>query len=381
MSCNADTSRSAKAQSASRCQIHENKNFKTRIFTTTIFKTKLRKKLLLTASLISFLRLAQPCAAQTGPPTKAKDPGVRGGPAAAGSAVQGLTPSQQSFFSAGLVNFALIDSVTGSVPNTGNGLGPRFNAESCAQCHAYPATGGSSPAINPQIAVAIDQGAINQIPSFITANGPVREALFPYTADLKQADGGVHALFTITGRGDAQGCNLAQPNFQQAAASGNLIFRIPTPIYGGGLIESISDSAILANVNSQASAKQQWGIGGRPNRTHDGAINGVANTNGNDGTVTRFGWKAQNKSLETFGGEAYNVEMGVTNELFPNERDETPGCQFNPTPEDHTNFDLDSTAQPSDIVRFAAFKCRPPASRSVVARVGWPAAGLGLNDK
>ncbi len=30
-----------------------------------------------------------------------------------------------------------------------------------------------------------------------------------------------------------------------------------------------------------------------------------------------------------FAGEAYNVEQGVTNELFPDERDKTPSCQFN----------------------------------------------------
>lgn len=273
----------------------------------------------------------------------AKDPGVRGGPAAAGAAITGLTPVQQSFYSAGLMNFQQIDSVTGSVPNTGNGLGPRFNGESCGQCHAAPSTGGSSPAVNPQVAAATDQGATNQIPFFIRSDGPVREARFPYTSDLRQPDGGVHNLFTITGRGDAQGCKLTQPNFQQAADSGNLIYRIPTPVFGGGLIESIPDSAILSKVNSNRAAKQAMGIAGR------------ANTRGNDGTVTRFGWKAQNKSLEMFSGEAYNVEIGVTNEIFPNERDGTAGCQCNGTPEDSTNFGLDGTALPSDIVRFTTF--------------------------
>ncbi len=273
----------------------------------------------------------------------ASDPGVRGGPAGAGSAIGGLTPAQQSFYIAGLMNFLQLDSVTGSVPNTGNGLGPRFNAESCGQCHAAPTTGGSSPTVNPQVAAATDQGATNQIPFFISSNGPVREARFPYTADLKQPDGGVHNLFTITGRGDAQGCNLAQPNFQQAAESGNLIFRIPTPVFGGGLIESIPDATILSNINSNRAAKSAMGIGGR------------ANTSANDGTVTRFGWKAQNKSLEMFSGEAYNVEIGVTNEIFPNERDGTAGCQFNGTPEDSTNFGLDGTALPSDVVRFTSF--------------------------
>ena len=62
-----------------------------------------------------------------------------------------------------------------------------------------------------------------------------------------------------------------------------------------------------------------------------------------------------------FAGEAYNVEMGITNELFPNERGYPPtplpaGCLINPTPEDTTNFDVTSTvAGPSDIVAFSNF--------------------------
>jgi CxxC motif-containing protein (DUF1111 family) len=57
------------------------------------------------------------------------------------------------------------------------------------------------------------------------------------------------------------------------------------------------------------------------------SITGTPNRNGNDGTIGRFGWKAQNKSLLIFSGEAYNVEMGITNLAFPTERDETEGCQ------------------------------------------------------
>ena len=272
----------------------------------------------------------------------AKDPGVRGGAPGAGTPIAGLSTNQLAFFNAGLTNFELIDSVTGSLSNTGNGLGPRFNAESCAQCHAQPATGGTSPSTNPQIADATDQGADNQVPSFITLNGPVREARFPYTF-TGQVDGGVHDLFTITGRADAPGCNIQQPNFAEAAQLGDLIFRIPTPVFGGGLIQEISDATILANMSSNQQQKHSLGIGGQPN------------TSGNDGTITRFGWKAQNKSLEVFSGEAYNVEVGVTNELFNTERDQTPGCQFNATPEDATNFDLDGTSLPSDVIRFAMF--------------------------
>ncbi len=273
---------------------------------------------------------------------RASDPGVRGGPPGAGTPIAGLTSSQLAFFSAGLTNFQEVDSVTGTIANTGSGLGPRFNAEGCAQCHGQPATGGTSPFTNPQVAAANDQGAQNQLPSFITSSGPVREARFPYTFS-GQVDGGVHDLFVITGRTDAPGCNIQQDNFARAAQLGDLIFRIPTPLFGGGLIEAITDATILANLNSNQQQKHNLGIAGRPN------------TSGNDGTITRFGWKAQNKSLEVFSGEAYNVEVGVTNELFNTERDQTPGCQFNATPEDSTNFDLSGTALPSDILRFTVF--------------------------
>jgi CxxC motif-containing protein (DUF1111 family) len=85
-------------------------------------------------------------------------------------------------------------------------------------------------------------------------------------------------------------------------------------------------------------------------------MTGKPNTSGNDGTVTRFGWKAQNKSLEIFSGEAYNVEQGVTNDLFPHERDETTSCYFNATPESQTDLEAqDHLEGLSDVVKFAMF--------------------------
>jgi CxxC motif-containing protein (DUF1111 family) len=208
-----------------------------------------------------------------------------------------------------------------------------------------PAAGGSSPARNPEIAIATLNGAKNVVPWFITQNGPVREARFKRNPDGTN-DGGVHDVFVITGRSDAEGCDIAQPNFLPAGnplsgqgGNPNIIFRIPTPVFGAGLIEAISDSAILANMKADASLKTGLGISGHPN-AH---LSGNTNRSANDGTITRFGWKAQNKSLLMFASEAYNVEMGVTNQLFPQERDETPGCLFNATPEDTLNFTPTST--------------------------------------
>jgi len=289
------------------------------------------------------------------------DPGVRAGSEGAGSPLKGLTADETAFFQDGLARFANVEVVT---RGTNNGLGPRFNSNQCLSCHSQPAAGGSSPARNPLFDVASLNGAKNTVPWFITQSGPVREARFKRSSS-GASDGEVHNNFVITGRTDAPGCNIAQPDFLPAGnplsgqgGNSNIIFRIPTPLFGAGLIEAIPDSAILANMRSNTSLKSPLGISGHPNAHLSGNVNRSAN----DGTITRFGWKAQNKSLLMFAGEAYNVEMGVTNQLFPQERDETPGCLFNATPEDTLNFTTTSattgnsnTAVISDIEAFANF--------------------------
>jgi len=168
-----------------------------------------------------------------------------------------LSGTQAAFFTAGAVDFA-------EEENVGDGLGPRMNLDSCGGCHIQPALGGTSPFVNPQVAFAGKDGGTDRVPSFIAANGPVREARFVKNPD-GTADGGVHALFTITGRSGANGCTLAQPDFATQLANRNVIFRIPTPTFGAGLIEQIPDAAIAANQGSNVLQKQS--LGSRAGRT------------------------------------------------------------------------------------------------------------------
>jgi CxxC motif-containing protein (DUF1111 family) len=281
------------------------------------------------------------------------DPGPRSGRPSAGDALRNLTSGELAVFVSGKDAFQEVDSVSGKLTD-GSGLGPRFNMDSCSGCHAFPDIGGSSPAVNPQIAVATKAGARNTIPSFITLNGPVREARF-VRSPSGDPDGGVHDLFVISGRSDAVGCTIAQPDFAAAVAAQNVVFRIPTPTFGSGLIEAIDDAVILANRDANTAQKVALGISGRENR------------NGNDGSLTRFGWKAQNKSLLIFAGEAYNVEQGVTNEVFPNERESATGCRYNSTPEDRIDVNGGrpnrSGQTPSDVILFTFFMrfLAPPA--------------------
>ncbi|HYR87158.1 MAG TPA: di-heme oxidoredictase family protein [Terriglobia bacterium] len=307
----------------------------------------------------------------------ARDPGMRGGAAGAGGPIAELTETELAFFNVGKDDFEEEEQVA-------DGLGPTMNLGSCSGCHLQPAVGGTSPRLNPQVAFANMNGVANTVPSFITANGPVREARFVRNPD-GTPDGGVHDLFTIAGRADATGCMLAQPDFKKALADRNIIFRIPTPLFGAGLIEQIPDKVILANQASDAPKKESLKIGGRPNIILAGhAISGQGNNNGNDGTVARFGWKAQNKSLLLFSGEAYNVEMGITNELFQTERDETATCQFATAPNDVTNTNgqtpVDAISAIEKFAFFARFLAAPTPSPDTPGGAESIARGRNLFD-
>jgi len=316
----------------------------------------------------------------------ATDPGPRPGAAGAGSkptpngdsddpatiaiAASACSPLIQdpvvkTFCQQAVVRFQEVDSVSGTIAGAdGTGLGPTFNANGCAVCHSQPGILGagvapSSPQFpgtpNPQVALATANGAHNTLPSFITAAGPIREARF-------KTDGGVHDLFTIAGRTDAPGCNATQPPFATQLTAGNVTFRIPISTFGDGFIENIPEATLEANLVQSTSAAL--------------GITGTFNRSGNDGSITRFGWKAQNKSLLIFALEAYSVEQGISNLGFPNEREggasNLQGCMaFNPTPEDNNPITAPSGTSESDsladVFNFgAAMQLSKPATPTTV---------------
>jgi CxxC motif-containing protein (DUF1111 family) len=309
--------------------------------------------------ILALLFLAGAAFAQT-------DPGVQSGNRGTGAALSSVAANSPSgilaFFTDGQTRFQEVETVS----NSANvGLGPRFNANQCSSCHAQPAIGGTGAATNPEFEFPSNGVAPgNTVPSFITANGPTREARFPFffnsngSVNTSEPNGGVEDLYTVTGRSDAGTCNnsntLPQPSFATAVSANNVIFRIPTPLFGTGLIENLDDSTLL---NNQLN-----------NLNNDLGISGTFNHNGNDGTISRFGWKAQNKSLHIFAGEAYNVEMGISNLLFTQDRP-LPGEDQQQTglpssclnlggagyPEDTSNPGSTGTAILDDVSAFANF--------------------------
>ena len=192
-------------------------------------------------------------------------------------------------------------------------------------------------------------GKQNVVPTFEQQYGPIREVRFKYNPDGTR-DGGVHQLWVVTGiKTDPSlgKCAIVQPDFAGQLQAGNLSFRIPLQMLGLGLIDSIQDREILSHFNATANQRcRRFGIAGHPNRS------------GNDGTITRFGWKAQNKSITMFAAEAYNVEMGITNELFPTATEEDPKCNGSgkPAPNDVTRTATDDETNEASTIRCTSWR-------------------------
>ncbi len=170
----------------------------------------------------------------------------------------------------------------------------------------------------------------------------------------------------MQGRSDAPGCTLQQPDFAKATRDRNIAFRIPLQLFGLGLIESIQDTAIRANMAANREQKRELGIAGHPNMVP------------NNGTISRFGWKAQNASITIFAGEAYNVEMGISNDAFPIGRSEDPTCSTVYEPFDVPRTDATLYSNPLKIMpawlmftEFMRFVDAPqPAPQSANAQHG-----------
>ncbi len=269
---------------------------------------------------------------------RAKDPGPRANPKSLiPKPVPGLNANEIALFNESLLRVSELEgtcdtcvqqpqngppidpdpnnpfSPTGLVNSAG--MGPVFNADQCVTCHMQPTLGGSATKHNAAQTVARRQGATNVVPSFEEPDGAFREVRFKFNRDGSR-DGGVHSLFTVKGRSDAPECKLEQPDFEKEVAKANVSFRIPLQLFGLGLIEGIQDRDLMTNMRADAELKRMLGIAGHPNRV------------GNNGTISRLGWKAQNASLTMFAGEAYSVEMGISNDLFPVARNEKSGCNL-----------------------------------------------------
>ena len=233
---------------------------------------------------------------------------TQGGPA--GRPLPGLTPVEFEEFRLGLDDFLEVESAE-------EGLGPAFNGTSCAACHNVPAVGGGG------VMAELRAGRTNAAGEFETFDS-TGETLFH--------------LFSVP----SHGCQPILPADATVFAR-----RVPIPLFGAGLVEAIPDET-LRSLEDPADRNGD-GVSGRAAPVVDVATG--------ERRVGRFGWKSQHATLLTFGADAYRNEMGITNDVFPQEvafgitPAQMRACDRIPDPEDAR----DPTTRRRGIDNFAAF--------------------------
>ena len=123
--------------------------------------------------------------------SRPRDPGPRSGTAGAGAPLAGLSQAELATFLIGRADFTEEEGAA-------DGLGPTMNLDSLFGLPHAACNGRHQPGGEPASGIRAKMGAVNSVPTCITANGPVREARFVRNAD-RQRDGGVHALSTLRG--------------------------------------------------------------------------------------------------------------------------------------------------------------------------------------
>jgi len=224
-----------------------------------------------------------------------------------GEPIDGLTDAQMTQFERGR---AVFDSIF--TPATG--VGPLFNAQGCAVCHAAPVSGGA--------------GAISEVhASRVLPNG--------FCDPLADSGGPVFQQRFTQALQDSLGFE-GEP----IPAGADTAVRTTPDVFGFGFLDAVSDSTLLAMADPDDSDGD--GISGRVNRFFDGRIG-------------RFGRKALVPTLDEFNEGAFQIEQGVT---VPNVPDEgtvggqplPPGVDPLPEPE----LDAESIAAVQAFVRFLA---------------------------
>ena len=213
-----------------------------------------------------------------------------------GDPLPGITPAEFTEFRLGLDDFTEVETVE-------DGLGPAFNATSCAVCHNQPAIGGTSLILETRAAYRDGSGGVRA---------------------LNDAGDTLIHLFSVPG-------HSCQPSIPPDA---NVVaHRIPIPLFGAGLVEAIPDDTIRSL--EDAFDRNGDGVRGRASLVVDLATG--------ERRVGRFGWKAQHATLLSFAADAYRNEMGITNDLVRQEYaydvsgERMRQCDSIPEPEDRRN--------------------------------------------
>lgn len=208
-----------------------------------------------------------------------------------------------------------------------DGLGPLFNTNGCQNCHikdgrGHPPEPGDRNAVSMLVRLSIPAMTVEQKKALIT-DGVIPDPIYggqlqDFALSGAKPEGQINLTYsdvpvTFT---DGEVITLRKPelaiidlNYGPIHPGVMMSARIAPPMIGLGLLEQIPDSTLSAMAEEQQSAG--LGISGKLNKVWDVE---------KQQTVTgRFGWKAGQPTLMQQNAAAFNGDLGLTSNLFPNE--------------------------------------------------------------
>ncbi|KHG64463.1 thiol oxidoreductase with 2 cytochrome C heme-binding sites [Thermus sp. 2.9] len=186
-----------------------------------------------------------------------------------------------------------------------DGLGPLFVHQSCAGCHVRDGRGRLAFAERSEALVRA------RAPDGITPHPRFGVQLQDHALPGYLPEGQVLLHWEeVEGRyPDGTPYRLRRPRLSVLDPAGRPVpgrysLRLAPPVFGGGLLEAVPESALLA-------------LEDPADQDGDGVSGRVAHLPG--GGVGRFGWKAGTASLREQTALAYREDMGLSTPLFPDE--------------------------------------------------------------
>jgi CxxC motif-containing protein (DUF1111 family) len=152
-----------------------------------------------------------------------------------------------------------------------DGLGPVYNAQGCGECHQTPVSGGSSQ-VTELRAGRLQNGTFIEHPGGSLINDRAIEAVYQ---------------------------EVVLPGHDVRTLRGSL------STLGDGFVEAV-DSNTLVEISRNQPFSMRGQVIQVPVLEAPGSLR-----------VGRFGWKNQHASLQSFSGDAYLNEMGITTPMFP----------------------------------------------------------------
>lgn len=208
----------------------------------------------------------------------------------------GLDAAQQLEFHVG-ASFAHKPWVTAPSTTTArDGLGPRYNAAACADCHIRNGKGPVNPqgeSLNSVLRLGGSAAGFQLQPRAIpgvAAEGKL--ALHYATQAVRFTDG-----TTVTLKKPIPVLHPAEPRY----ASTQLSLRMPPLLAGMAVLEAVPDDFI----------RQQYRLQQQRSDAIRGQISQV------NGAIGRFGWKAEVVTLEQQIALALHQDMGLTSAYYP----------------------------------------------------------------